>query len=122
MIGFVIGLDACLGIGKIHFVAVDLRAIGDHPGNGTKAGTHPVGAGLHMCRQGIVKHLRIEFIGLTVGVDIGARKERMEERRTVIRRELKQLVHIAVLGAAQIKCIEARGIDKFLLIVAAAMG
>ena len=122
VIGPVERVDAAFGLGKGHLRRVDFGARRDQAGDGAEARAHPVGAGLHVARQRLGEHLRVELVGLAVGVQIGARIEGAEERRPAVGSAGEDFVDEAVLGAPQVLLVEPGAGDEGGVVGRAAVG
>ena len=117
----VVAADALQPFLEGQFLAVDVGAIGDHPGDGAQARGDTGGGGVGIGRQAIAEYRGVELVGLAVGIDEGAREEGVEQRRAHLRCAAEDLVHEAVLGAPEAHRIEARGSQKIGGIFAAAV-
>ncbi len=71
-------------------------------------------------RPGAVQHVRIDFIFVTVGIDIAPREERLQEAGTVSRRVLIEVIDEGILRPAQQS--QGRGMAEILRISPPAMG
>src|SRR3546814_9225251 len=86
---------------------VDAGAVGDHPRDGAEAGGDARRGGVGIGGQAVPEHRRVELVGLAVGIDEGARKEGMQQRRAHLRRADEDLMHEAVFGTPEADRIEA---------------
>jgi hypothetical protein len=59
-----------------------------------------------MARQRALKQLGVEFELLPVGVDVGSREARSQQRRPELRRAGEQAINPTVLKAAQLALVE----------------
>ena len=121
VIGLVVALDARHGVGEAQLAAIDLGAVGDDAGDRAKPAAHPGRMGVDVGRQRVLEHRRVELVGLAVDVDVGARKQRPDQRRAEARPGGEQLVDEAVLRAAQRGALEPGDRGEFGRIVAPAM-
>ena len=122
MVGPIQPVDAVGGLGEGQLVAVDLLAAGHHPGDGAEAGGDARRMGVDEGRQGVFEHFGVELEGLAVGVHIGARIQRLDQRRAHLRRGGEDLVDETVFGPAQGDVVEARGRLELGRVVGAAVG
>ena len=108
MIGPVVGLDPAQGVVEVQLVLIDLGAGADQLGDRPQPGGDPRRAGVDVVGQGLREHPRVELERLAVGIDVGAREQRPDQRRAVPGRGGEQLVDEAVLGLAQGQRVELR--------------
>ena len=78
VVGDVKAFDGRFGDRERQLAGINIFAAGNHLGDGAEPGTNPGRTGIDVVGQGAVKHFRIQFEGLAVGVDIGARKMRQQ--------------------------------------------
>jgi len=90
-------------------LAVDRLAVGHHAGDGAQPRRHPRAAAVGVVGQGLVEELRIQLVGLAIGIDVGAREERADRYCAQARGLAHQFVDVAVLRTAQIVGIEHGG-------------
>ena len=84
-----------------HPAAVDRLAARRDARDHAEAGGDAGGAVVERPRQRAFEHGRVEFVGLAVGIDVGARETRREQGHAERRCGAKQLVDEGVLGPAQ---------------------
>ena len=101
--------------------AIDLLAVTDHARDGAETAGHPHRAGIGETRQAARKHPGIEFVGLAVDVDIGARKVDRDRRKAALAQIRDQLVHERIFGAAQRGQVDPRRFEEFARIDRAGM-
>ena len=121
VIGTIERLDAHPRVGEAQLAAVDLGAIGDDARNGAEAGADARAGAVDIGGQRVGEHRRVELPRLAVRIDIGTRKEGLEQRRAAFGGTGEQLVDEGVLGAAQGEGIEPRRRDEAGRIAVAAM-
>ncbi len=102
-------------------LAIDLLSVSDDAGNGAETAGHPHRSRVGKTRQSSGKHPRIEFVGLPVDVDIGAREVDPDHRKTALTQAADQLVHERILGAAQRGKFDPRGVEEFVRVDRAGM-
>ena len=122
VIGQVDALDPHAGVVEGQPLAIDRLVLGDDAGQRAEAGGDARAGGVEAIRQRLDEHLRVEFPGLAVDVEIGAREMRAQQRRAQMRGAGEQLVDIGVLGLADRQMVEPRHVEEALGIVAAGMG
>lgn len=114
-------VDAPHGIRETKLAGIDLGVARDDAGDGPEAPGHPVGPRVHVVRQLFLEHRRVELPGFPVDVHVGARKVGADQGSAAGRRALEQLVDETVFGPSQVVGIEARGREKVVRIVGAAV-
>ncbi len=107
---------------SVRRLAIDRLVLGHDPGERAEPGGDARARGVEPVRQRLDEHRRVEFPGLAVHVEIGAREMRAEQRRAEMRRAGEQLVDIGVFGLADRQMVEPRHLEEPLGIVAAGMG
>ena len=122
MIGTVESLDAQDRVGEAQFAGIYLLARCHDACDGAQPDLDPRGAGVHVGRQRLCEHGGIELERLAVGIEIGARKSRFQERRAELDGAAENLVHEAILGASEGQGIETGLGQEHRGIVAAAVG
>ena len=113
---------ALFGFGIGERLTVDFSGVGDHAGDGAEPACDAQRARVDMRRQRIGEHGRIKFIRFAVGVEIGAGKMRVDERCAQRHDACENLLHKAVLRAAQGHGVEVGPFDEGRRIDAAAVG
>ena len=106
VIGPVAGREASLGLGEGKLRAVDLAIVGGEARDAAEPGRDPRGIGDGARRQRVLEHLRVELQRLAVGIDIGAGKQRLQQRHAMGRRGADQLIDMAILAQAQGRVVE----------------
>ena len=114
MIGPVQRLDPTKAVRDRDRLFVDRLGVADHAGNRAEPDRDPQRAGVGELGQAAVENLRVEFVGLAVHIEIGARKERAQQRRAKRDAGQEQFVDEGVLRAAQRQRIEPGGGEKAL--------
>ena len=122
MIGLVEAVDPPQRFGDRNALIVDFLGVADHARHGAEPAGDPHRAGIGERRQPAVEHARVELVGLAVDVDIAAREVRPHGREAARRHAFDQFADETVLGAAQRRQIEPRGLQEFGRIDAPAMG
>ena len=118
----IVGGDAPLGLGQAQLAGVDLAASGHRPSDRAKPTRNPHRGGVRVRRQRVREHPWVELVGLAVGIDEGAREQRPQQRRPVVRRGPEQLVDVGVLELAQRRKANTRLGEKLGPVVAPRMG
>ena len=121
MIGVIERIDPPPRLGKAQLPGIDLLAAGDHPGNRAEPHAHPGGTRVDEGRQRVREHRRIEFPGLAVDVEVGARETGRDQGRPEIGRGGKDRVDETVLGAPQGQGVETRAGEEIVAIRGPAM-
>ena len=109
VVGLVDRVDAGQRLLHVEGAGVDLLALRDDAGDRAEAAGDAHRADVGVGRQVAREHLRVEFVGLAVHVEPGARKVRLEQRAAERGRVGDQLVDVGVFGAADGLFVEARG-------------
>ena len=113
VIGLVERLDPRQRVVDGKALAIDLLSVADHARDGAEPAGHPHRSRIGETRQAACEHARIEFVGLPVHVDIGAREIDPDGRKAELAQAADQLVHERILGAAQRGKIDPRGVEEF---------
>ncbi len=85
---------------------VDRLRVADHSRNRAEADGDPQRAGVGVIGQRTVENLRVEFVGLAIDVEIGARKQSPQQRRAEPDAGQEQFVDEGVLGAPEGQRVE----------------
>ncbi len=91
---------------------VDRLRVADHARDGAEAHGHAQRAAIGVIGHRTVEDFRIEFIGLAIDVEIGAREQGPQERRAEPHAGQEQFVDECVLGPAQGQRVESRSLEK----------
>ncbi len=91
---------------------IDLLRLADHACDRSQAAGDANRARVRKGRQTAVEHAWVEFVGLTIDVEIGARKSRPEQWRAEAQNTGEQFVDVGVFGPAQRQRIELGGAEK----------
>ena len=100
---------------------IDLLPVADDPGDGAEPAGHTHRAGIGEGWHAALEHARIEFVGLAVDVEIGARKLGNQQRRAERDALRKEPVDIGVLRAPEAAQGQARRLDEAARIAAPGM-
>ena len=122
MVGLVATFDAFAHLREGELARVYLRAIGDHPCDRAEPGSHPGRVLVDEGRERFDEHRRIELIRLAVWVHEGARKQCLQQRRTMMWCLGEQFVDERIFGSADGMCIEFGGGEECLGVGPSAMG
>jgi hypothetical protein len=106
VIGAIEGFDAVQGFIERQGGAVDLLAFADNPRDRAKAARHPDRTGIHIAWQGLIEHAGIEFIGLAVHIEEGAREIGTEHGGAQLDDTTEEFIDVTVFGAAERQPIE----------------
>ncbi len=79
---------------------VDIHVLGNNARHRAQSAGNTHGADIGVGWQRAVKHARIEFVGLTIDVEIGARKIRFQDGRADFRCRSKEFIDEMILGTA----------------------
>ncbi len=100
MIGAVDGFDPPARLGERELAIVNLPPLRHQARDRAESGGHPGGPRACELRQVVHEHARVQLVGLTVHVDIGAGVAGQKNRAAVMRRTLQKVIHQGVFRAA----------------------
>ncbi len=96
---------------------IDRDAARNLPGDRAEADGDPVRPAVDIAGQGLGEHFGIEFEGLAIRIDIGARIDGLEKRRAERGSEAENLVDIAVFRQPQHTLVEPALGEQFVGVI-----
>ena len=81
VIGLVESLDAPQSLGRLEFARINLVRVGDDPAGSSESRRDAERSRVGEIWKRVLEHARIEFVGLAVQIEIGARKSGAQHRR-----------------------------------------
>ena len=121
MVGLVEVVDALQRFLHGHALGVDLLAVADDARDGSEPTGDANRARVDIGRQPAVEHARVELVGFSIEVEIGAWEMRPKQRRPERHRRAEQVVHESVFGPSQARSIEPRALEESRRVDAAGM-